>query len=110
MSYEDELRLVGVRERALAEGRTAWADGADVDELFLVLDDAVEKRDIPDARTMASNSDQTSEKASMKASFVEYSRDKAPVITVGDKTFTASDLMVRTLATRPPHLLHSCAR
>ena len=29
LSYEDELRLVGVRERALAEGRTAWMDGAD---------------------------------------------------------------------------------
>ena len=33
LSYEDELRLVGVRERALAEGRTAWMDGADVDDL-----------------------------------------------------------------------------
>ena len=33
LSYDDELRLVGVRERALAKGCTAWTDGADVDDL-----------------------------------------------------------------------------
>ena len=33
LSYAVELRLVGVRERALAEGRTTWTDGADVDDL-----------------------------------------------------------------------------
>ena len=35
LSYEDELRLIGVRERHLAEGRTVWTDGADVDNLQL---------------------------------------------------------------------------
>jgi len=33
LAAEDELRLDGVRERALAEGRTAWTDGAGVDDL-----------------------------------------------------------------------------